>query len=92
MCIDIHTVKTYKDEFGPIVTSGYENTNKFINHLEELSKNPDSEIWINEDSSIIEIPFKELEKMKDNPEWGTTVELIINNSDHDNDFARIEIW
>ena len=47
---------------------------------------------INEEETEIEIPFSELEEWKEDETWGTTAELILDNSDKSNAEAHLEIW
>ena len=87
MALSLHTTPTYKVEYGPTVIHGTDELEDFI----EFISNWDG-VYINEDETEIEIPFSVLEEIKDDPVWGVTAELIIDNSDKDNAEAYLSIW
>ena len=50
------------------------------------------DVYVNEEETEIEIPFNVLEELKEDETWGATAELILDNSDRENNSAYLEIW
>ena len=104
MALSLHTTKTYKVEYGTNAINGWDEIEKFINFLYEkrrevYCKNEDeainsawNDVYINEEETDIQIPFSILEEIKDDPTWGATAEIILENSDRDNNEAYLSIW
>ena len=91
MAYSLHTTKVYKKEYGGNAINGWDEIDEFIKYLRERNRNG-AEIYINEEETEIEIPFTELEEMKNDEKWGATAEIILENSDTDNAEAHLEIW
>ncbi len=49
-------------------------------------------IWISENEEDVEIEFSTLEKLKDDPVWGKTIQSIIDDADKRNGYARLVIY
>ena len=104
MALSLHTTPTYKVEYGQTAIHGWNEIEEFIDFLyekrrevyckneEEAINSAWNDVYINEDETEIEIPFSVLEEIKYDPVWGTTAELIIDNSDKDNAEAHLSIW
>lgn len=92
MSAAIHTITTYKVEYGPQPVQGYSEIDKFLDWLRDLQSNQVEGIWINESEEDIEIDFDTLEQYKDDEVWGDAVKDIIKYSDKSNGFARLAIF
>lgn len=96
MSLSLHTLKTYKVEYGENAINGWEETTNFVDFVKTLQDNEkyegSEEIFISEDETNIEIPFTVLEQLKSHPKWGKVAEKIIENSDKSNDYAVLNIW
>lgn len=97
MALSLHTTKTYKVEYGQNAINGWDEVEKFIKFLYEKRRDADvnsawNDVYINEEETDIQIPFSILEEIKDDPTWGATAEIILENSDRDNNEAYLSIW
>lgn len=91
MALSLHTTKTYKVEYGQNAINGWDEVDEFLKFVREKQRKGSS-AYINEEETEIEIPFSELEEWKEDETWGTTAELILDNSDKSNAEAHLEIW
>lgn len=92
----LHTVKTYKVEYGENAINGWEETTKFVDFIMKIQDDEEyegsEEIFVSEDETQIEIPFTVLEQLKSHDKWGDVAEKIIENSDKSNDYAVLYVW
>jgi hypothetical protein len=96
MSLSLHTIKTYKVEYGENAINGWEETTEFVDFIMKIQGDEEyegsEEIFVSEDETNIEIPFIVLEQLKSHPKWGKVVEKIIENSDKSNDYAVLNVW
>lgn len=92
MSVNVHTCKTYQVKHADACVCGWENAQKFIEFLREKQSEDMDGIWINENEEDVEIEFATLEKLKDDPVWGKTIQSIIDDADKRNDYARLAIY
>lgn len=92
MSVNVHTCKTYQVEHADACVCGWENAQKFIEFLREKQSEDMDGIWISENEEDVEIEFATLEKLKDDPVWGKTIQSIIDDADKRNDYARLAIY
>ena len=101
MALALHTAKTYKVEYGRNAINGWDEIEEFIKFLykkrrECVEREEFNSIWndvyINEEETDIEIPFPVLEELKADERWGKVAEIILENSDKDNEVAYLSIW
>ena len=92
MSVNVHTCKTYQVEHADACVCGWENAQKFIEFLREKQSEDMDGIWISENEEDVEIEFATLEKLKDDPIWGKTIQSIIDDADKRNDYAHLAIY
>ena len=92
MSVNVHTCKTYQVEHADACVCGWENAQKFIEFLRKKQSEDMNGIWISENEEDVEIEFATLEKLKDDPVWGKTIQSIINDADKRNSYARLAIY
>lgn len=93
MSVNVHTCKTYQVEHADACVCGWENAQKFIEFLRKKQSRDEMDgIWISENEEDVEIEFSTLEKLKDDPVWGKTIQSIIDDADKRNGYARLAIY
>lgn len=92
MSVNVHTCKTYQVEHADACVCGWENAKKFVEFLRKKQSEDMDGIWISENEEDVEIEFATLEKLKDDPIWGKTIQSIIDDADKRNDYARLAIY
>lgn len=93
MSVNVHTCKTYQVEHADACVCGWKNVGDFIAFLRKKQSEDEMDgIWIGENEDDVEIEFATLEKLKDDPVWGKTIQSIINDADKRNGYARLAIY
>ena len=92
MSVNVHTCKTYQVEHADACVCGWENAQKFVKFLRKKQSEDMDGIWISENEEDVEIEFATLEKLKDDPIWGKTIQSIIDDADKRNDYAHLAIY
>ena len=93
MSINVHTCKTYQVEHADACVCGWKKTEDFLAFLRKKQSEDEMDgIWIGENEDDVEIALATLEKLKDDPIWGKTIQNIIDDADKRNDYARLAIY
>ena len=94
MALSLHTTKKYEIEYGRNAINGWDEVSKFLDFLREINRNDlgGEAIYINEEETEIEIPFTVVEKYCNHEVWGSTFEIIKEESDKRNGYAFLNIW
>lgn len=92
MALSLHTTKVYKVEYGVNAINGWDEIEKFLKFLYEKQRDGVNGIWIDENEDYVEIDFDTLKDLMEDEVWGEIARHIYEESDHSNNYARLEIW